>query len=167
MMRDLPYGTLTHQKLPPPKFQVQHRPQFDGVALACPEPVHPGSDKVSVEKAVVETLWIEKHLHERIARFPKPAVNRNGKTLLRSADYLIGEQSATGLPKEMFPFGPMDLAAVGKRKRQFHEVVVEKRYARLNRGSHAHLVLLHQKRDQIGLQLKVEEPVEEGSLAVR
>src|SRR5262249_7714820 len=53
-----------------------------------------------------------------------------------------------------------ELEAAGHRGDALDEHVVEEGYPALDRGGHAHLVLLHQELDEVGLQIRAAHPIE-------
>ena len=60
---------------------------------------------------------------------------------------------------------PRELAARRQRRRELHQHVIEERHAALDRRRHAHLVLLHQQLDQIRLDVRVEQAIEQRLVA--
>ena len=62
---------------------------------------------------------------------------------------------------------PADLEPVRNASGEFHECVIEKRHAALDGAGHAHLVLLHQQFDQVGLLVGVEHAREQRGAAAR
>ena len=62
---------------------------------------------------------------------------------------------------------PDSFQRVGQRRRELDELVIEERHAALDRRRHAHLVLLHQQLDQVGLHVGVEQAIEQRAAAVR
>ena len=63
-------------------------------------------------------------------------------------------QDPLGRPARQLPL-------VGQRRRELDQLVIEERHAAFDRRRHAHLVLLHQQLDQVGLDVGVEQPIEQ------
>ena len=60
------------------------------------------------------------------------------------------------------PSPPRSFRRSGTRVGEFDELVIEKRHAAFDGGGHAHLVLLHEQLDQVGLLVGVEHAGQQG-----
>ena len=85
---------------------------------------------------------------------PRRGSTRGSRSLHRLAQDALGREAR-------------QLPLVGQRRGELDQLVIEERHAALDRRRHAHLVLLHQQLDQVGLDVGVEQPIEQRAAAVR
>ena len=149
-----------------PELEVEQAPEAIAAVGACRRRDRASSccDGRRIDDAALARAPIEQH----VARDGVPAAAHPARRTARespsSAACRIdrGQQRPSSASRSTrLVVQPESFHASGRRRGELHELVIEERHAALDRGRHAHLVLLHQQLDQVGLDVGVEQPVEQ------
>ena len=87
--------------------------------------------------------------------------NGTGNPIFGRVEDARRQQVARGLAQDALGREAGQLAVAPAACRELDEHVIEERHAALDRRRHAHLVLLHQQLDEVGLHVGVEQAVEQ------
>jgi len=71
------------------------------------------------------------------------------------------KQVFNGCFQDVLPRETMDGKLGRNCRSKFDKYMVQKRHAALNRGRHAHLILLHQQFNKVSLYIRIQQPVQE------
>ena len=74
----------------------------------------------------------------------------------------MSQEILDGLFEHVFLNRSADLHAVRNAGRKFDKFVIEEGYAAFDGAGHAHLILLHQKLDQVRFLIRIEQLLELG-----
>jgi hypothetical protein len=153
-----------------PSIQVRyHSSRFSSAQIDVP-PVG-GAGAVGVEQlldhrgihhAPLARAAIEEDVaRRRRARRRASSARTAREPHLRPREDLARQQVAGRRAQQALGRKPAQLGRRGQLRGELHELVIEERHAALDGRRHAHLVLLHQELDQIGLQVGVQDAIEE------
>ena len=85
------------------------------------------------------------------ARIEQPLAERRGEAHFLAVDDFVRDQVFDGFLHDVLAFAVAHLHVLGDAGGELDELVIEERNAAFDGGGHAHLVLLHEQFDQIGL----------------
>ena len=91
---------------------------------------------------------------------PEPGAHRNGEPHLGTREDAGRQDAFHALAQDPFGRESLQLQPGRETGRELDQPVVEEGDAALDRGSHAHLVLLHQQLMQVCLAVDIEQPIE-------
>ena len=155
---------------PSPSMNVRYQSsRFSRLQSASPPSAVPAAcavdqrrDRARVGDAALRARAIEQHVARQTVASGRAATARTAPGIPSSCGVRISagridlhRLAQDPLGREAAQFHPWR-----QRGRELHEVVIEEGHAALDRGRHAHLVLLHQQFHQVRLQVRVEQPVE-------
>src|SRR5689334_14725793 len=152
---------FTVDEAPQPHFQINECPQsFRMIRLTMLVLVDERTHKLWLEKTplrstIAEHVFIE---HWRV-RASEPRADRNRKTHLWPVEDLTRQKPLHALAQNVLRGPASQFQSFRQTRREFDQLVIEKRHPALDRSGHAHLVLLHQQLVQVSLDVGVEQPV--------
>ena len=115
-----------------------------------------------VDQASLTGAAVQQHVaHDRLPPFSRPLAERNREAHLLARQDFIGQQSPNGLAQDALGREAAQLEPIRKPRGELDKHVIEKRHAALDRGRHAHLVLLHQELDEVRLDVGMQKPPED------
>ena len=161
---------------PSPSMKVRYQSsRLSRLQIASPPSAWPDACAASSRSTAAASMmprWraarVEQHVARDVApRAAHPDAERHRESHLLARQDLARQDLAHRLAQDPLRREPAQLHARRQRRGELDELVIEEGHAALDRGRHAHLVLLHQQLDEIRLQVRVEQPIEHRAAAVR
>ena len=94
----------------------------------------------------------------------QPLAQRRGEAHLLAVDDFVRQEVFDGFLDDVLAFAVAQLHVLGNARGELDELVIEKRHAAFDGGGHAHLVLLHEQFDEVGLLVGVEHAGQRGEI---
>ena len=161
---------------PSPSMKVRYQSsRLSRLQIASPPSAAPAawaaisrSTADRLDDAALTAARVEQHVARDgapLAAHPDPERHRESHLLPRQD--LGRDDRLHRLAQDPLGREPAQLQPGRQRRGELDELVIEERHPALDRRRHAHLVLLHQQLDQVGLEVGVEQAVEQRAAAVR
>jgi hypothetical protein len=137
---------LAVAKDPLPDLECKEQPQtvaMIGARLVLEDEL---LQRVGIEPAARPPARAQDELVDESAEWPsKPRAHGDWKSHLSSGQNFPRQEITYRLAEDRLGLPPSQLQPPRQRHDMFHELVVQERHATLDRGRHAHLVLLHEQ----------------------
>src|SRR5258708_930283 len=157
---------FTVEKHIAPNLKIQQPPDpVRGIDQAAAMALQQAVDLARMHVRRQQTIRCLQRREQRVgSRISKPLPQWRRKAHLLAVNDIVRKQVLDGFLQHVLLSRAPNLQTIRHAHREFDELVIEKRHAALDGTGHAHLVLLHEKLDEVGLLIRVQHAWDGGRL---